>query len=576
MDQHFEGVIGRDWRDVDAVVAARARSRRRARRTCCSSCSTTSASRSSAATAPTSRRRPSTGSPPTASGSPTSTRPRSARRPARACSPGATTTATAWAASPTSRSGYPRLLGPDPARERLPLRDPARRTATRRYAVGKWHLTPEDETHMAAPRESWPLGRGFDRWYGFHGGETHQFVPSLYHDNHSVLAARAPRGRLPPERRPRRPRDRVPRRPARGRRRPTRSSSTSRPARATRRTTRRRSGSSATAASSTTAGTRGARRRSPASSRAACSPRGTAAVAAPALGAGVGLAEGRGPRRRGPLHGVLRRVPVAHRRADRPRARRSSSETGDLDNTVDRRCAPTTAPAPRAGRRARSTTAGSGTARPRAGASCARASTRSAARPRTTTTRGAGRWPATRRSSAGSARCTRAASPTRASCRCRGITDRGRDPPPVRARDRRAAHDPRARRHRARRTQIDGVAQSPVDGTSFASVLRDADAPEPHDDPVLRDARLARHLPRRLEGGDVPPARRDVRRRPRPRRAVRRRRVGALRRGRRPVRDQRPRRRANPNGSRRWSSCGGRRPRATTCSRSTTVRCSRS
>jgi arylsulfatase len=54
------------------------------------------------------------------------------------------------------------------------------------YAVGKWHLTPDDETHMAAPRRSWPVGRGFQRWYGFHGGETHQFVPSLYQDNHSV------------------------------------------------------------------------------------------------------------------------------------------------------------------------------------------------------------------------------------------------------------------------------------------------------------------------------------------------------------------------------------------------------
>lgn len=59
------------------------------------------------------------------------------------------------------------------------------------YAVGKWHLTPDDETHMAAPRHSWPLGRGFDRWYGFHGGETHQFVPSLYHDNHSVQPPRS-------------------------------------------------------------------------------------------------------------------------------------------------------------------------------------------------------------------------------------------------------------------------------------------------------------------------------------------------------------------------------------------------
>ncbi|HEV8063843.1 MAG TPA: arylsulfatase [Acidimicrobiales bacterium] len=59
------------------------------------------------------------------------------------------------------------------------------------YAVGKWHLTPEDETNMAASRATWPLARGFDRWYGFHGGETHQFVPALYHDNHSVRPPRS-------------------------------------------------------------------------------------------------------------------------------------------------------------------------------------------------------------------------------------------------------------------------------------------------------------------------------------------------------------------------------------------------
>ncbi len=54
------------------------------------------------------------------------------------------------------------------------------------YAVGKWHLTPEDETNVAASRATWPLSRGFDRWYGFHGGETHQFVPALFYDSHSV------------------------------------------------------------------------------------------------------------------------------------------------------------------------------------------------------------------------------------------------------------------------------------------------------------------------------------------------------------------------------------------------------
>ena len=53
-------------------------------------------------------------------------------------------------------------------------------------AVGKWHLTPDDETHQAAPRDTWPCGRGFQRWYGFHGGETHQYVPALFQDNHAV------------------------------------------------------------------------------------------------------------------------------------------------------------------------------------------------------------------------------------------------------------------------------------------------------------------------------------------------------------------------------------------------------
>lgn len=54
------------------------------------------------------------------------------------------------------------------------------------YAVGKWHLTPQDLQHLGANRSSWPLGRGFERYYGFFDGETHQFAPSLVHDNHQV------------------------------------------------------------------------------------------------------------------------------------------------------------------------------------------------------------------------------------------------------------------------------------------------------------------------------------------------------------------------------------------------------
>jgi arylsulfatase A-like enzyme len=59
------------------------------------------------------------------------------------------------------------------------------------YAVGKWHLTPDDERHLGASRARWPLGRGFERFYGFFGGETHQFAPSLVADNHRVAPPRS-------------------------------------------------------------------------------------------------------------------------------------------------------------------------------------------------------------------------------------------------------------------------------------------------------------------------------------------------------------------------------------------------
>ena len=86
--------------------------------------------------------------------------------------------------------GYPGYNGEVP-KENGFLPEILRQRGYATYAIGKWHLTPDDETNMAAPRHSWPLARGFDRWYGFHGGETHQFVPALYHDNHSIQPPRS-------------------------------------------------------------------------------------------------------------------------------------------------------------------------------------------------------------------------------------------------------------------------------------------------------------------------------------------------------------------------------------------------
>ncbi len=47
--------------------------------------------------------------------------------------------------------------------------------------------------------DRWPLGRGFERYYGFLGGDTHQYYPELVYDNHGVEQEKIPRRRLPPD-----------------------------------------------------------------------------------------------------------------------------------------------------------------------------------------------------------------------------------------------------------------------------------------------------------------------------------------------------------------------------------------
>lgn len=54
------------------------------------------------------------------------------------------------------------------------------------YHLGKWHLTPDYDNHAAGSRRQWPLGRGFERFYGFLGGETNQWYPLLIQDNQAV------------------------------------------------------------------------------------------------------------------------------------------------------------------------------------------------------------------------------------------------------------------------------------------------------------------------------------------------------------------------------------------------------
>jgi arylsulfatase len=60
------------------------------------------------------------------------------------------------------------------------------------FCVGKWHLSPSEESTLAGPFNRWPLGRGFERFYGFLGGETNEWYPDLVYDNHSIPQPRTP------------------------------------------------------------------------------------------------------------------------------------------------------------------------------------------------------------------------------------------------------------------------------------------------------------------------------------------------------------------------------------------------
>jgi arylsulfatase len=54
------------------------------------------------------------------------------------------------------------------------------------FWIGKNHNVPEQDIASGASRKQWPLQKGFDRYYGFLGGETNQWYPDLTEDNRFV------------------------------------------------------------------------------------------------------------------------------------------------------------------------------------------------------------------------------------------------------------------------------------------------------------------------------------------------------------------------------------------------------
>ena len=54
------------------------------------------------------------------------------------------------------------------------------------FWLGKNHNVPEEDISAGGSRSEWPLSKGFDRFYGFLGGETNNWYPDLVEDNRFI------------------------------------------------------------------------------------------------------------------------------------------------------------------------------------------------------------------------------------------------------------------------------------------------------------------------------------------------------------------------------------------------------
>ncbi len=61
-----------------------------------------------------------------------------------------------------------------------PLAEMLRLNGYSTAAFGKYHETPPWEVSVSGPFDRWPTHSGFDKFYGFIGGETNQWAPAVY------------------------------------------------------------------------------------------------------------------------------------------------------------------------------------------------------------------------------------------------------------------------------------------------------------------------------------------------------------------------------------------------------------
>jgi arylsulfatase len=78
--------------------------------------------------------------------------------------------------------GYTTILPKSAATVAEVLRQNGYNTA----AFGKWHNTPDYETSAVGPFDRWPTGLGFEYFYGFLGGDTNQWSPALVENTQRI------------------------------------------------------------------------------------------------------------------------------------------------------------------------------------------------------------------------------------------------------------------------------------------------------------------------------------------------------------------------------------------------------
>ena len=93
--------------------------------------------------------------------------------------------------------GFPGHTGHIPM-ENATIGEVLRENGYNTFWVGKNHNVPLDEWAVGATRRNWPLARGFDRYYGFIGGETNNWYPDAGRGQPLRRPAVPPGGGLPP------------------------------------------------------------------------------------------------------------------------------------------------------------------------------------------------------------------------------------------------------------------------------------------------------------------------------------------------------------------------------------------